>query len=111
MTLSSQVHEQQMGESSVEGWSLLLQGLVANEVLEQGLHLCSPAHPGRLALEAVPFPGSFAFQQFRHSKGTDPHAETRRAGCALSHSPKLGVPGGQRREMACLLTHWPCLRY
>lgn len=53
-------------------WELFLcfRALVADEFLEQSLHLSSPTHCGCLALEAAPLPSSFASQQLGHPAAT-----------------------------------------
>lgn len=46
--------------------SSLLRALRTDIVLEEGLHLSPPAHPGGLALEAAFLPSSFALQNLSH---------------------------------------------
>lgn len=48
--------------------------LMAEEFLEQSLHFSSPAHLGRLALEAATLPGSFPTQQLCHPAATTAQA-------------------------------------
>ena len=64
--------------------SSLLGALSADIVLEEGLHLSPPAHPGGLALEAAFLPSSFALQNLshpgeqRHSQGGRLRGESHR---------------------------------